>query len=78
MTAEAEQAKGMGRGRLGECSHCGQAFMKEYNNSYCPDCALEVSALSTLSSLGSEDLVSHFRQDVGLRLQRMAWGHFSG
>lgn len=60
-----------------ECPKCGAVFVKRYNNRVCPDCA-EQCGRHDLTSLGREDLVSHFSQDVGLRLQRAGWGHFSG
>ena len=59
-----------------KCSRCGLEFMKEYNKKLCPDCAAKQTEHVKLSSLGCEDMVSHFKQDVGLRLQRKEWGHF--
>jgi len=59
------------------CSKCGEKFMTEYNKRMCPDCAAPLSD-KELSSLGCEDMVKHFEQDIGLRLQRVAWGHFDG
>lgn len=57
------------------CPKCGARFEARYNNAVCPDCATLFSG-TPLTNIGSEDLVSHFHQDSGLRLQRMAWGHF--
>ena len=57
------------------CSKCGQKFMDEYNKKLCPDCSAPLRN-KELSSLGCEDMVKHFAQDVGLRLKRVKWGHF--
>ena len=62
---------------LKTCSKCGAKMVKEYNNAFCLDCTAPLR-VATLSSLGSEDLVTHFKQDVGDRLQRVKWGHFKG
>ena len=59
---------------------CGEGFMKMYNGKWCPDCVATTPMLQSklLSSLGCEDLVTHFSQNIGYRLQRVAGGHFEG
>ena len=57
-----------------KCSKCKELCLKCYNKSLCPDCTGEKGGTRTAG--GKEDLVSHFSQDAGLRLQRMKWGHF--
>ena len=54
------------------CPKCGQKFMEEYNESWCPDCSGLVSVTKEMRSLGKEDTASYFEQDIGLRLQRAA------
>ena len=64
------------------CTKCGQKFMEEFGTGkkpkWCPDCREPFDTDTRLSSLGCEDAVTHFEQDIGFRLQRMAWGHFDG
>ena len=52
--------------------------MPEYSKSFCPDCAEPLAEAREMSSFGREDMVKHFDQDIGLRLQRLGWGHFDG
>jgi len=59
------------------CPRCGQKFMEEYNEYLCPDCKEPTQDHAEMPSLGNEDMVNHFNQDVGLRLQRIKWGHFA-
>ena len=60
------------------CSKCGEMMARFFNKRLCPDCKEGIVAAKELSSLGCEDLVTHFKQDIGYRLQRMDWGHFNG
>ena len=59
------------------CKRCGQEFLKDGNYTWCIDCRDERAAQIPLQQLGAEDLVKHFSQDIGDRLQRMKWGHFN-
>jgi len=61
---------------LKSCRKCGQECSTAYNTKLCPDCKAEMGAKPT--NRGQEDMVAHFRQDIGLRLQRVDWGHFDG
>jgi len=55
---------------------CGAWFVTRYNGETCPDCNWANRNPRLLSSLGREDLVQHFSQAPGLRLQRAQWVHF--
>ena len=66
-----------GRGiTTGFCGKCGEKYILDYNGKLCPDCAAPY-AKKLQSSDGKEDMVTHFKQDIGFRLTRWGWGHFS-
>jgi len=64
------------KSQFGIC-RCGAEYIKAYNGKLCPDCAVRWSHANTQRSVGDEALDQHFRQDIGIRLQRAAWGHFT-
>jgi predicted Zn-ribbon and HTH transcriptional regulator len=60
-----------------KCKKCGQEFLRDHKNYVlCLDCRMEREG-KPLQQLGREDLVQHFAQDIGTRLQRIKWGHFN-